>query len=430
MTIRRVPRDFVVRERAAPGVLENLSAAHRRGLGFAWYTLTKESLTTPDACAFLAKRLGVKPGTVAWAGLKDRHAFTQQMVSVRLDDRADAAAPEAVENPTWTARRLGFAPSPISADSIDGNIFEITIRRLQRRDTGVFTQRIAALSLHAPRPSEPDEHVKAPEPIDPVEAPSVTLLVLNAFGDQRFGSARHGEGFAARLLVRGEFEAALKLLIATPARKDSGPWRSFTRLCAQHWGDWNKLLELLPRRAERGCIEALARGGAPSGTMRDAFAALPAFTQQMCVEAYQSWLWNRTAFNVATRIDPNGPVADDDFGPIRFPRARFVDEQTERLTIPMPAPGITLHEPWGPALDTVLREEGLTLDGLTIPGLRRPAFGSAERPLFVRASRFSISDPEPDDLAGAGQTTLLKRIVRFDLPRGAYATVVLRALGQ
>jgi tRNA(Glu) U13 pseudouridine synthase TruD len=41
----------------------------------------------------------------------------------------------------------------------------------------------------------------------------------------------------------------------------------------------------------------------------------------------------------------------------------------------------------------------------------------------------SIAPPEPDEFAGGGPAQLACR-VSFELPRGAYATVLLRALGQ
>jgi tRNA(Glu) U13 pseudouridine synthase TruD len=76
----------------------------------------------------------------------------------------------------------------------------------------------------------------------------------------------------------------------------------------------------------------------------------------------------------------------------------------------------------------VLEVEGLKPSDLKLPGLRRPFFGEAERPLFVRAEGFELSAREPDEMAQG--RARIKRTVRFDLPRGAYATVVLRAVGQ
>jgi tRNA(Glu) U13 pseudouridine synthase TruD len=79
------------------------------------------------------------------------------------------------------------------------------------------------------------------------------------------------------------------------------------------------------------------------------------------------------------------------------------------------------------AIAESLRAENVHADDLRIPGLDRPFFGAAWRPLAVRVERFAISKTERDELATGDR---LRRTVTFDLPRGAYATVVLRALGH
>jgi tRNA(Glu) U13 pseudouridine synthase TruD len=61
-----------------------------------------------------------------------------------------------------------------------------------------------------------------------------------------------------------------------------------------------------------------------------------------------------------------------------------------------------------------------------VPGLRRPDFGEAPRGLFAEAAGFALDPPTADELFA----DRLRRSVRFELPRGAYATVLLRALGQ
>jgi tRNA pseudouridine13 synthase len=404
MTIRRIPEDFVVDEVVSPEFLGGVQPQWSPMALHAVYRLTKTSITTPDACAYFARAMKVKPGQVDYTGLKDRHAVTTQLVSLRVDSRAGAAAmPDKPTGQGWSATRSGFSPVPASADIIDFNTFEVVVRRLQRRDFGTMDQRLRALQ-HPDSPSD--------------------LLFINYFGDQRFGSARHGEGFAARKLIAGDFDGALKLLLATPARKDTGSWRDFTRAAATHWGHWNDMLPLLARRPERAAIESLAAGRDP----RDAFAALPHFMQQMAVEAYQSWLWNATASALARRASPKCFEADDEFGAMHFPPAASLDEAWQTLRVPTPGAGLTLHEPWGPALESVLAGEGLFVDDLRIPGLRRPAFGCADRHLCARASGHCLSDPEPDELST--NSALWKRTLRFTLPRGAYATVVLRALGQ
>lgn len=92
----------------------------------------------------------------------------------------------------------------------------------------------------------------------------------------------------------------------------------------------------------------------------------------------------------------------------------------------MLAPGVSLVEPWAAAAQHVIAEHNLTTGDLRIPGLKRPFFGKAERPLFARAGGFSLTPRHPDELT----PKRFKVVVAFDLPRGSYATVVLRALGQ
>jgi tRNA pseudouridine13 synthase len=402
MTIRRQPQDFLVSEVLRAEVLGLLRPS---GGSHALYLLDKQSRTTPDAVAALARALHVPAGQVAYAGLKDKHARTRQHVSVPLAARppeARHAAPApALSDLNWSATLLGTLPRAIAASDIDHNAFDLVVRDLTPAALSEMDRRAALLRDGA------------------------DLLIINYFGDQRFGSARHAGGFAGAALVRGDFEHALRLLIGTPARKDSGPRRTLTRALASRWGQWPALAAELPRCPERRAVEALATGA----TFAQAFAALPNLLQVLSVEAYQSHLWNAAARSLAAdaadRAGTESLRTDDDFGEMVFPPAPAARE-LEHLRMPAPAPGVEPCPPWGEALTAALASEGLTFDDLRIPGLRRPAFGAAERPLVVRAMGIDLSPPARDDLAGKRPM----RRVRFALPRGAYATVVLRALGQ
>lgn len=446
MTIRRTAADFRVEERVGEAFRAALRDRPGDGARYAVYELRKASLTTPEAIGFLAKSLGVRPGLISFAGLKDKHAETVQWVSAPTE-AARGAAPDEVSGPAWRARRVGWSPGEMTAEAIEGNRFTIVVRDLSRDASQEMKRRASLLTIDAgpiqpcgsgvppaaPQRSLPasgsnDPAPTSPDPSGPSPRPPRTLLILNYFGDQRFGSARHGKGFAAKRLIEGDFEGALKLLIATPARKDSGKMRAFTRTAAARWGAWKDLAEILPRCPERRAIETLAAGG----SFAEAFAALPPFTQQMCVEAFQSHLWNAAARRIAealTAADPKRLLRTrDDFGEMLFPRAAAVDEPWRELDMPIPGRSTAARGPWGDAMLGALRDEGLSFADLRIPGLRRPFFGEAPRPLFVRATAFTLSPGEPDELTPGGKR--LKRTVSFHLPRGAYATVVLRALGQ
>lgn len=413
MTIRRLPEDFLVEERLGQAFVSALRPERDDAAAHAVFEVRKTGLSTPVALQGLARALGVRHDSLGYAGLKDRHAKTVQHVTAAVPPEvagrvgakgvASARGNDADrDGGSWFARLIGWSPQAIAADAIDGNRFTIVVRDLARNTTHELDRRAHVLK---------DED---------------GLLLVNYFGDQRFGSARHGGGFAARHLIRGEFEEALKLLVGTPARKDSGATRTMIRVAASHWGDWKRVLGEMPRMPERGAFELLAAGK----SFRDAFAALPSFTQLICVEAYQSFLWNAVArrFVAGLGDEKTRLERDDPFGVMLFPFARSVEPALRTLNLPLFAPETQFESAWAADAEAVLAEESVRIEELAIPGLRRPYFGEAPRSLFVRAEGFVQEKPVPDSFDRTGKR--FARTLRFSLPRGAYATVVLRALGQ
>jgi tRNA pseudouridine13 synthase len=408
MTIRRQPEDFIVEELLSERTRAAIAPSPDAGRRFAIFELRKTGLSTPNAVEGLARALGVRAQQTSYAGLKDRHAKTVQHVSVEASEQAIAAIGEKGlsrgdgAGASWHARPIGWMSEPLVAEHIDGNRFTIVVRDLARNTTHEMDRR-----AHVLRDDD-------------------GLLVVNYFGDQRFGSARHGEGFAARHLLRGDFEGALKLLVATPARKDQGATRTLTRAAATHWGDWKAILAAIPRMPERTPFELLAKGQG----FREAFASLPSFTQIMCVEAFQSHLWNAVARRMMaglgdakTRLE-----REDPFGLMLFPFARMVPAEWREVSLPLVAPDTQFEPPWADDAAAVLEEEELTMEGLVIPGLRKPYFGEAPRRLLVRAESFTQEKPVPDSFDRTGKR--FARTLRFNLPRGSYATVVLRTHGH
>jgi tRNA pseudouridine13 synthase len=405
VTIRRTPQDFRVEERQTAAFHASVSAEWTPSHPFAAYTLEKISLATPDAIGFIAHLMKVKRDAIAAAGLKDRHAVTKQVVTI------DTAAmrgriPERFETESWRLTRIGFVPRAADSTIIERNAFTIVVRSLDRWHADELVRRASQL-----RDAAGD------------------LLFVNYFGDQRFGSARHGKGFVGKALVEGDFEQALRLAIGTPARKDSGAVRSLTRALATHWGDWKAALAKFPKMPERAAIETLARGG----NYMDAFAALPKFTQEICVEAYQSHLWNAIARELAHALGEmtaqRAFEADDIFGTMVFPRAAALTPAFRAFPIPMPSPRAQYHECLSEIVAGVLEDEGVTLETLRIPGFSRPYFGGGDRAFIANARAFSIEEPVRDEFAGNSPANLACTL-SFELPRGSYATVLLRALGQ
>ncbi len=414
MTIRRQPGDFRVDETADPGWLAAIEPQPGPTHMHAVFRVVKQSLTTPEACAKLARALGVSVARLEYAGLKDKHARTRQHVSVAPAGGLALVSPSSADGPplgdgdAWSASLLGYAPRAVDASIIASNHFEIMVRGLTGEEAGSIAARASVLRTH--------------------DGPGgdARLIMTNYFGDQRFGSARHGAGFAARRLIDGDFEGAIRLLIATPARKDSGSRRVTTRTLAAHWGRWADCLKTVGG-VERHAIALLASGRG----FREAFGALPHTEQTMCIEAYQSFLWNGAARVLTRSLGDEGMlVSPDDFGEMCFAPAARIPEQLLPATMPLPASGVSLEQPWATAMEASLHAEGLTMERLAIPGLRRPAFRAAARPLFAIATDVEFGAVERDEFAASRSPRRFARAISFALPRGAYATVLLRALGQ
>lgn len=401
--IKRTPADFQVEEILA----EDLLALAKPEGPFALYRLRKESLATPEAVGHIARDLGCRSGAIAYAGLKDKHASTVQHVTLKIED--EKPAPEKAAGEGWKLERVGFVPRSITAADIARNRFHITMRNLTPQESADLDEAAQLLTVSG-ADGKP------------------ALRIVNYFGDQRFGSARHGQGFIARHLIKEDFEGALRLAIATEARKDRMEQKKFKRLLVEQWGKWSAVLPRLRRCPERKAIERLANS---SGDFRAAFCALPYLLQQLSVYAYQSYLWNAIARRMIEKLcTPLGKVlaVEDPFGEMLFPATEATPPDLAVLEIPLLAKKTVLIEPWKDAAGEVLQAEGIAVTELEIPGVRRPFFGEEPRALFFSAQEFHLARAERDD--SADNPKRLKRSIAFALPRGCYATVLLRALGQ
>ncbi|MFO7639729.1 MAG: tRNA pseudouridine(13) synthase TruD [Candidatus Competibacteraceae bacterium] len=161
--LRAVPEDFQVRE------LINFTLD---GAGeHAWLWVRKRGANTDWVARRLAQQAGVSPGAVSYAGLKDRHAVTEQWFSVHLPGQADpdwATDPDpdfAVLNAVRHSRKL-------RRGAASGNAFRIIVRELDG-DPAELTERFQRLIKDG---------------------------VPNYFGEQRFGRAGGNRERAAALL--------------------------------------------------------------------------------------------------------------------------------------------------------------------------------------------------------------------------------------
>ncbi len=383
MKLKQRPEDFRV---------EELTAATAGEAGeFALYRLDKTGWTTPDALAAIRRRWQIDFRRMSYGGLKDRHAVTSQFLTIFRGPKRN------LSHERITLSYLGQRTESFTSADITANHFVITLRAMS--DTAVS---LAASSLKE------------------VEACGLP----NYFDDQRFGSVGDPPEFVAKEMVFGRFENALKLALAAPYEFDRTDANREKALLKQHWSDWPTLKAKLPKGHARSLVDYLVTH--PSD-FKGAVARLRPELQGLYLSAYQSYLWNQMLAGWLTRNIGSGNLAEVELKlgrvpvPVRMPEEKRGEWET--LVLPLPSARVK-PEPtaaWFPLAEEVLRAEGMTLAELKIKGMQKPFFSKGDRAGCVRPANLSHA-AETDDLnSGKRKLTL-----RFDLPRGSYATMLVK----
>ncbi|RLG46364.1 MAG: hypothetical protein DRO06_04560 [Thermoproteota archaeon] len=209
-----------------------------------------------------------------------------------------------------------------------------------------------------------------------VPAPSVSRFP-NFFGYQRFGDREPFNHDIGRLLVLRRFREAAELL-SQKARPGMPEWRV--------------------RRA-------LGRGEHPTKALLSLGRRILLFI----VQSYQSFFFNV----LLSRRISEGRVAPEP-GDVRCAAGIF-NAFSGSLALPLPGPQAVIPRKPMEELKPIMREEGVSLSDFRVKELGIEAAGGF-RPAFV-----SVPDLSVREIPGG---TLLS----FTLPRGSYATSVLREL--
>ncbi len=144
---------------------------------------------------------------------------------------------------------------------------------------------------------------------------------------------------------------------------------------------------------------------------------------------FQSFLWNQMlATHLRERLRPEQLVTVSIAGQtIALYRALDPDQRTAILAVTLPLPSARLGLEEGPLkelVDRVVAPTGLELNGLRVKHPRRTFFSKGDRQAVFLATDLG-RESGPDELyPGRSKLTL-----EFKLPRGSYATVLVKRLG-
>ena len=248
----------------------------------------------------------------------------------------------------------------------------------------------------------------------------------NYFDDQRFGSVGFGGGFIAQAWLAGDHERALRLALAEPNPSDRPGTKAEKAILRESWGRWPEAKARLGRSHARSLVTYLVDH--PSD-FRGAFARVRRELRSLYFSAFQSHLWNLMLGRWIERTTrPDQRVAID-FKVATLPIHHGLDpDQAATLAaLPDPPAGVAdapARRPRarGRAVRCSIRC-GLSWDDLRVRHLKDVFFSKGTRPALFFAENLEHS-VAADEL----ERGRMKLRLAFELPKGAYATLVVKRL--
>lgn len=360
----------------------------------------------------IAQRLGLAPHALRWAGTKDRRAVAERLLSYRgaLPAGLDLAGVELLD--AYRAR------DGLALGHHYGNYFDLRV---------------------APGGLSPEELARR------YAATRRQLQELggfpNFFGLQRFGEVRPVTHLVGAAIARGDLAAAVELYLTAEPGAGEGPGAVARREYAQHHDPARALREFPPHfRFERTLLEHLARGQPPARALRGLSHEL----RTLFVHAYQSLLFNRWLSrrlaaglpldrpeegDLLVRVGRDGtPTASS---PIPVARDNLVEatEMVGRGQARVAGPIVGFETPRlvgrpGALLEEILHEEGIERSGFEVPAAPDLASAGTVRAILVPTPPIEV---RPEAVATGTPAARPPGIwLGFALPKGAYATVLVR----
>ena len=356
-----------------------------------YFVVEKQGITTLQAAREIAFALGIRPRDIGVAGQKDARGLTRQLMSAEHQDPNRVAALEIPRIRILAVSRHG---NKLRTGHLRGNRFVLKMRDWDESRLRDVETVMAILSDRG---------------------------VPNYYGPQRFGyrGDTHAVGL---LLLKGDFEAACRLIAGAPNELDTGRTLTARRLFDE--GNFKEASNAWPRGFREA--EVVAKG--MDRFKGDAKRALLSLDKKMLgfyVSAYQSRVFNRV---LGKRIAELDTVEKGDVAAKLENGAMFLVEdedaekpRAERFEISATGPifGAKMKQPDFRilALETgMLAEEGGTPALLSQKGVLGCRGG--RRPLREKLDGVDVRTGS-DDRGGYLQLS-------FSLPSGSYATSVLR----
>ncbi len=373
-----------------------------------WFFIEKIGRDTLDVVLDVAQELHINRKRMGFAGMKDKRAVTRQWLCVANSEVEEI---KQLEDKLYKVKILKIMQNEkkLRIGQLIGNKFRLLIR-----DT-----------------NNPESDVEiANEILEELTKKGVP----NYFGWQRFGKKRSNTHIVGKMLLENDLKKVVDAYIGNPYPEEPEHIKEVRQMYDD--GNLEESLESMPRgmRYEKMMLKTLLKemkkknveniASLDDSSYKRTIESLPKPLKRMFVHAYQSYLFNKAVSERAKLgVDKyvEGDIIIDNDEHLVHEFGDDIDDRIKNFEVHPTAPLFGSKVPLaggelGKMEQKILDDEGVTLEEFKVP--KMPKLGSHG---LRRAMRFKIWD-------ASAEATEEGVLVEFSIPKGCYATAVLREI--
>ena len=379
-SIKQGSEGFVVSELIDESL--QISPSYTESHRYPLYILEKRDIDSNHALFEIERNLHMRFRIM---GIKDAKAVTTQYAGT---ERVMRNPPAELKSRHTRLILRGFTKHPLDKKFLAGNKFEIRIYNAQSSDLSGFILQIGKVG--------------------------------NFYGLQRFGSERLVTHLVGREIIKRNFLHAVQLLLSYTTEFDTQRSKGIRNMCSDP-SNYRQVLKMLPRGMdiERQVLSALVAGKDSIVALR----AIPITIRRLFVQAYQAYIFNRCLSKAIMvgedLLQPQmGDLCFEMEGPATFGRIiKYHPSSKTRLVPAIRMAGYTFQPGKGrfeSITKAILQEEEIDAKDFYIKEMQELSHQGGFRQAPLWCTDFSYKQNP------------LK--VSFKLPKGSYATTLLREI--
>jgi tRNA pseudouridine13 synthase len=370
--------DFKVIELLVESISKDISRNAGKFYRFPVLVLHKKGLDSNHAISEIFNQLGTR---IRVLGIKDSKAVTTQYAT--CEDKKIREGKTTHTNLSL----LGFSKHSIKKSHIMGNLFEIKISNPSRNDISEFITEIKNIP--------------------------------NYYGLQRFGSERLVTHLVGREIIKRNFKKAVDIFLSQTTEYDTQFSKEIREKCTDP-KNYGHVMKIVPKGMdlERKLLRSLIDGKGYISALR----SIPINIRRLFVHAYQAFMFNKCLSSMIINGESITTCVKNDFcfklenqftlGKLM----KYQDESSANLVPAMQLPGYSFKSNDGRfenKLYLLMKEENMSPKDFYLKEMQELSVEGGFRQLPLLVNDFSYSD---------------NLLVKFKIPIGSYATILLREL--